>query len=212
MKNLNKLIVACLLLGVCSCTKDNFIETGISNGRFQGSLMEYLEVDSHLSHYNWDSTALLVRQAGPNMVRLFEGKDPAYSEITFLAPTNHSIRRYMLNNKIKSIQSMDPATCQKLLLRLIIKGKYYRNDIQDGQLGENGELESGGSYFQALGGNTLCVYAFTEQVQGVSDIGNRKLSVYSGATTFTWGIASADIEPDNAIVHSLDYGYTLGDF
>lgn len=213
MKIVNKIGIAlCLLLGVYGCTKDNFIETGLSNGRFHGSLLEYLEHDDYWKNYNWDSTALLVRQAGPNMVRLFEGKDPSYPEITFLGPTNHSIRRYMLNNNIKRIADMDPAKCRELLLRLIIKGKFYRKDIQDGKLGDNGAVESGGNYYQALGGNTLCVYAFTEQVEGVSGIGQRGLSVFSGETTMTWGIASADIEPDNCVVHSLSYNYTLGDF
>lgn len=213
MKKLNRIgIAVCLLLGVFGCTKDNFIETGISNGRFHGSLLEYLEKDDPLSHYNWDSTALLVRQAGPDMVRLFEGKDPAYPEITFLGPTNHSIRRYMLDKKIKRIADMEPARCQEMLLRLIIKGKFYRKDILDAKLGENGEVVSGGNYFQTLGGNTLSIYAFTEQVEGVIGIGHRGLYVYSGATTLTREIASADIEPDNCVVHSLVYGYTLGDF
>lgn len=62
------------------CTKNNFIDTGISNGRHEGkSLLEYMETDS----YNWDSTILLVRHAGEDMVRLFEGQDPNHKEITF---------------------------------------------------------------------------------------------------------------------------------
>lgn len=213
MKKLNKIgIAVCLVLGFYGCTKDNFIETGISNGRFHGSLLEYLEKDDYLSHYNWDSTALLVRQAGPAMIRLFEGKDPAYPEITFLGPTNHSIRRYMLEKKIKSIRSMDPELCQRLLLPLIVKGKFYRKDILDAKLGVNGEVISGGNYYRALGGNTLVMYAFTEQVEGVSDIGHRGLSVYSSDAALTREIASADIEPDNCVVHSLSYAYTLGEF
>ena len=75
------------------CTKDNYIDTGISNGRYHGNLMQYMASNS----YDWDSTILLVRHAGEEMVRLFEGKDPAHKEITFFGITNHSIRRETLS-------------------------------------------------------------------------------------------------------------------
>ena len=76
------------------CTKDNYIDTGISNGRYHGNLMQYMASNS----YDWDSTILLVRHAGEEMVRLFEGKDPAHKEITFFGITNHSIRRHSVTN------------------------------------------------------------------------------------------------------------------
>ena len=37
------------------CTKDNYIDTGISKGRFHGNLMQYMASNS----YDWDSTILL---------------------------------------------------------------------------------------------------------------------------------------------------------
>ena len=61
------------------CTKDNYIDTGISNGRYHGNLMQYMASNS----YDWDSTILLVRHAGEEMVRLFEGKDPAQGDYVF---------------------------------------------------------------------------------------------------------------------------------
>lgn len=64
------------------CTKDNYIDTGISNGRYHGNLMQYMASNS----YDWDSTILLVRHAGEEMVRLFEGKDPAHKELRFSVP------------------------------------------------------------------------------------------------------------------------------
>ena len=51
------------------CTKDNYIDTGISNGRYHGNLMQYMGSNS----YDWDSSILLVRHAGDDIVRLFEG-------------------------------------------------------------------------------------------------------------------------------------------
>ena len=57
-----------ILLGIVfvfvasACTTDNFIKTGICNGRFDGSLLDYLEHPGH--SYDWDSTAVMVRHAG----------------------------------------------------------------------------------------------------------------------------------------------------
>lgn len=44
-----------LLLGMGSCVKDNFVKSGLHNGRFNGSLLEYLKAPGH--SYDWDSTA-----------------------------------------------------------------------------------------------------------------------------------------------------------
>lgn len=86
-----------------ACTKDNFVYTGISNGRHEGkNMLEYMETDS----YDWDSTLLMIRHAGAEIVQLFEGKDAAHPEITFFGITNHSIRRYMLENGIKRVTDL----------------------------------------------------------------------------------------------------------
>ena len=74
-----------------------------------------------------------MEQAGPEVVRLFEGKDPEHSEITFLGPTNHSIRRYMLDNEIERISDMDPEECKYLILQCVLDGKIYRDDVPRGK-------------------------------------------------------------------------------
>lgn len=101
------LIAVLLIPFVSSCIKDNFWYSGVSNGRHDCSLLEYMESDS----YNWDSTVLMVRHAGEELIQIFEGNDPDLQEITFFGPTNHSIRRYMLENGIEKISDMDPEWC-----------------------------------------------------------------------------------------------------
>lgn len=108
MKHIFIVALVCFVVAMGACTEDNFIKTGLHNGRFDGSLLEYLKAPGH--SYDWDSTARLVEQAGPGMVRLFEGKDPEHPEITFLGPTNHSIRRYMLFAGYERIADMDPGS------------------------------------------------------------------------------------------------------
>ena len=128
MKHILILGFVCLVLGMGGCVQDNFIKSGLHNGRFDGSLLEYLKAPGH--SYDWDSTARLVEQAGPDMVRLFEGKDTEHPEITFLGPTNHSIRRYMLDNDIERISDMDPDVCKDLLLQCMAKytGMMFREE------------------------------------------------------------------------------------
>lgn len=61
-----------LFIGVCfvaiSCTKENFIDTGLANGDHDCSMLEYMRGD----HYNWDSTVVMIEHAG--LTDLFEGK------------------------------------------------------------------------------------------------------------------------------------------
>ena len=58
------IVVASLILG--ACTKDNFVYSGISKGRHEGkNMLEYMETDS----YDWDSTLLMIRHAGAEIVQ-----------------------------------------------------------------------------------------------------------------------------------------------
>ena len=76
--NIMKRIYLGILLSMLmfsACTKNGFIKTGLSDGRFDGNMMEYFKAHS----YDWDSTVLLIEKA--ELVDLFEGKED--KEITF---------------------------------------------------------------------------------------------------------------------------------
>lgn len=210
MKYIFILGLVCSVLGMGACTEDNFIKSGLHNGRFDGSLLEYLKAPGH--SYDWDSTARLVEQAGPETVRLFEGKDPEHPEITFLGPTNHSIRRYMLDNEIERISDMDPDECRELLLQCVIDGKIYQDDVPRGKYDEEEATPGeGGTYLRTLGGNTIWLYSYQQTLQGIPDVGAVALGVFSQNVFMDFPIASSNIEPDNCVVHSLSYNFTLGD-
>ncbi len=211
MKHILILGFVCLVLGMGGCVQDNFIKSGLHNGRFDGSLLEYLKAPGH--SYDWDSTARLVEQAGPDMVRLFEGKDTEHPEITFLGPTNHSIRRYMLENDIERISDMEPDVCKDLLLQCIIDGKLYRDDVPRGKYDEDEAMPGeGGKYYPTLSGSTVWLYTHQQTLQGIPDVGAVSLGVYSQSAFRDFSIASSNIEPDHCVVHSLSYNFTLGDF
>lgn len=119
----------CLLLGMSSCTKDNFAYSGISKARFDGNMLEYM--DAH--PYDWNLTAAMIRHAGEDMVKLFEGNDENHKEITFFGITNHSIRRYLLENGLEKVTELDADWCRSILLQHIVDGKLYRKAIPAGK-------------------------------------------------------------------------------
>lgn len=213
MKVISVLALIVVLFSLNGCTKENFIKSGLCNGRFDGSLLEYMEAPGH--SYDWDSTALIVRRAGEEMIRLFEGKHPDYPEITFFGPTNHSIRRYMLQEKIKRVSDLDPEWCKELLLKHIVKGKLYRNDISRGESGglegEDEVVGKGGDILVTIGGTKIWIYSFQEDYNGIEGLGPVNLYLKSFEGKILLNIVSTDIEPDNCVVHSLSYAYTLGE-
>lgn len=196
------------LISFSACTKDNFIYTGISNGRHEGkNLLEYMETDS----YNWDSTLLLVRHAGAETVQLFEGKDANHPEITFFGITNHSIRRYMLENGIERVIDLDPAWCRSILLRHVVDGKFYRKDIPEGKPGIYGTVGTGGMMLTTLAGTEIWAYTTVDEESGVVENAARHIFINFTNVNMQVAVASGDIEPDNCIVHALEYAFTLGE-
>ena len=150
----------------------------------------------------------MIERAG--LVDLFSGKDSAYPEITFLGPTNHSIRRWMLDNRFSSLQEVTPEQCRELLLRHVIKGKYMRNDIPRGTQLSNQQQGEGGLVFKSIGGANLWLYTFQEAYSDIPGTGPVYIYMFSLDYSRNINIVSADIEPDNGVVHSLGYDFKLG--
>ena len=194
----------CLSGTFSACTKDNFVSTGVSNGRFDGSLMEYMEAHP----YDWSLMVDFVRHAGEDMVQLFEGKDPAHEEITFFGITNHSIRRYLLENET-TIEELDPEWCRNIIRQHVVDGKIYRKDVKYGKPGDYETVGSGGDIYTTLAGTKIWVFTLRPD-EGVVENSARPISVNFMQASLQYNIASGDIEPDHCLVHALEYYFTLG--
>ena len=97
--------------------------------------------------------------------------------------------------------------CKKLILSHLVKGKY---EVADIPLGTSDDNESG-IIFTGAAENTFRVFSFRETFNGVPETGAIRLYIRSGFNyTTSIDVASTDIEPMNGIVHSLAYGFTLG--
>ena len=202
MKNIGIILV---LLSLFSCeTKYNYIDSGLANGRFDGTMYDYL----HSNSYDWDSTLLLVERAG--LEDLFQGKQAGYEKITFFGPTNLSILRWMIEQGYNAVREIPEATCRELILRHIVAGIHWRDDIPRGEQGLGETQGKGGEVFTSAFGTKFWVYSFQDTYHDIPDVGPVYLYVTSFDTRTQIDVASTDIETDNGVVHSLNYSYTFG--
>ena len=210
IKILKALFTAFIILFISiSCeTKSGFIDTGISNGVHDCSMYEYFAKDS----YNWDSLVVMIDHAG--LTPLFKGENPKYKDITFFGPTNHSILRYLLNKfgKDAKVIDMSPEFCHEILMGYIYNKRLMRKDAE---FAIKGSLPiEGGSYLFTEGEDIeLHMYNSSTDLGDISDAGPiitsmRIISNYNK----NLGIASGDIQTRGGVIHSLNYGHTIGDF
>ena len=147
---------------------------------------------------------------GDDIVRLFEGKDPEHKEITFFGITNHSIRRHLLESGYQRVADLDPEWCREMLLRHVIDGKLYRKDIPYGEPTLYGTPGTGGSYFDYLGRYANMVFIMKQEKNGVVEHAAKPIYISFMNSQPIFAIASGDIEPDNCLVHALEYNFALG--
>ena len=128
MKKIIYIIAVCLTMGVLSsCTKYNFDDTGLANGKHDMTMWEYFKGDS----YNWDSLCVMTERAG--LVSLFQGTSQYGKNFTFFGPTNHSINRYLYDNGMTRVSDIPVADCKKFILNCVLPNKRVMlDDFKEG--------------------------------------------------------------------------------
>ena len=116
----------------------------------------------------------------------------------------------MIAQGYNAIREIPEATCRELILRHVVAGIHWRDDIPRGEqiLGET--QGKGGKVFTSAFGTKFWVYSFQDTYHDIPDVGPVYLYVTSFDTRTQIDVASTDIETDNGVVHSLNYSYTLG--
>lgn len=227
---INKFLRGVMLLGmigICSCTKFNYIDGGLANGVHDCSMWEYFKTD----HYNWDSTMIMIEHAG--MQPLFEGTGE-YKQITFFGITNHTIVRYMLDHNRQldddklagaevddseywhRITDIPVSTCVSLLKSLIVTKRLMLEDIPDG----NRKLIDGKKDYEEIDGivvPTMLSELFLWVVRG--NYGGVELAGYASlnmakrlSTAENWVVGSTDIQTNNGVVQAMGYEFLLRNF
>ena len=90
-----KKIIALILgaFALYSCVDDNYHDSGLANGRYDGTVWEYMH-----SNHEWDSAIVVIERAG--LVGIFDGSDPAYKDgITFFGFTNFTVWQFLAYTK-----------------------------------------------------------------------------------------------------------------
>lgn len=201
-------IIGILLLFMFGCnTKYGYIDTGISNGKHDCSMLEYFKGDS----YNWDTLVRMIERV--DVVSLFEGKEEGYEEFTFFGPTNHAIRNWMLDNGYLTVAEIPFETCKEMVLRHVVKGRYMMKDVPRGSFASAGSSErKGGIELETYTGGKIWLYTVSSPAHGVEDAGPLTLNCLSLTSLTSIPLACPDIQTQTGIVISLDYNYVLDDF
>lgn len=200
MKSILFIFITIALLA--SCEKDYRHDTGLADGYHDCSMMDYLRSD----HNNWDSIVVAIEYAG--LTGIFEGTNPDYKEITFFGPTNMSIRKFFLEQtgeKIyQSIREIPVELVRNMILAYLVEGKKMKESF-DYEI--KGTL-TGGTEVYSLNNVKLRVYRTQSEFNGIPDIGAEGLKIHAEISGQMADIASADIETNNGVVHSLSNRFT----
>lgn len=227
---INKLlrgIVFLGMIGVCSCTKYNYIDGGLANGIHDCSMWEYFKTD----RYNWDSTMIMIEHAG--LKPLFEGTGE-YKQITFFGITNHTILRYMLDHNRQldddkqtgaevddseywhRVTDIPAPICGSLLKSLIVTKRLMLEDVPDG----NRKLTDDKRDYEEIDGivvSTMASELFLWVVRG--NYGGVELAGYASlnmskrlSTAENWIVGSTDIQTNNGVVQAMGYEFLLRNF
>lgn len=208
MKTIYRLLMSLVLAGaLVSCdTQQDVWNTGTSSPYHDCTVMEYLRGDS----YNWELTVELIERAG--LTDLFEGQVDTLPEITFWGFPSYSVKRYLLDNGLKSVDEIELAVSRELVLKHVVKGKVLKKDIafRDKDYYIFDREQTGGTELKGLVGNLLKAYIDKTQYSGVPETGAEVLYLYSFSAETMVPLACPDIQPNNGVVHSLNYNYVLG--
>lgn len=209
-KSLFVFLSAIALLTGCS-KKDYYKDGGLSDGNFDGTVMQYLESRPEL----FSTLVQVIKYAG--MEQTFNSE-----EITFFAPADSSIRntlqsansRLPVNGKnlITKIEDIKPAIWKKYLSRYIFKSAKALKDFP--QLDTDNLSAFGGQMYSSYNGEPMNVGVIFTDANGVKYAGYRILtiSLVNSSTPrdyTTWYsaiVASSNIKPTNGYVHAIRYG------
>ena len=122
-------IIGVVLLTMASigCTDYNLVDTGEANGNHQTTMWEYFKGDS----YNWDSLVVMADYAG--LKPIFDGTSKYGKQITFFGITNHSIRRYLLQNSYKRVKDIPKEDCRRMILNCVLNQRIMLDEFTPGR-------------------------------------------------------------------------------
>lgn len=210
--------IACIAFILTGCKKfEYYKETGLTNAKFDGSIMKYLDSKP----FQFDTLTQVIRLAG--MEDVFNKE-----EITFFAPQDPSIGSAINNlnaylnrvgqDSVKKLSDIKPKAWREMLSMYVFKGT---NRLKDYRQVDTLALDTySGQGYLAYNAKPMNIgVVFNDAINGPVD--NRTIIKYGGyrqlmisyipdlsfPKTF-WinaKVSSSDINPTNGIVHAIRF-------
>ncbi len=235
MKNIRNTCIAAAIILLAGCKRDDYyVDGGLANPIFNGTVLEYLESKPQL-----DTIAQIVRLAGleaefnseeftffapsdVNIKRLigqvnYIGNDPALTLINNPWSVNQALYRLSLDT-IQTLADVDPAIWRKFLRRYMFRGKHKLMDYPQIDFAILNTFPGQNYYaYDNTVSNIGVVYHDAVRDEGkvtesrLKYMGYRQLYIsyipnLSIPNSFTQSpVASSDIQADNGIVHVIDF-------
>ncbi len=203
-------------IGLSSCKKDYYLDSGLANPYFDGTVVDYLNAQS----FYFDSVAAVVKLAG--MEDVFT-KDT----ITFFAPTDYSIRNLITGTNsflyaggfdtIRTLQDVPPEIWRKYLTLYLFHGANQLKDYP--QIDYNLLINFPGQTYYSWDNQPMNIGVIYNSDNGVKYVGYRQLSIAyipdAAAPKDNWNrsqVASCNILTKNGVVHVLNAGHSTFGF
>ncbi len=206
-------ILLAITLAIASCKKDYFVDGGLSDPHYDGSIYDYLKAKP----YWFDTVTYIIEQAG--MKELLEN-----DTVTFFSPTDdavkaamESLNAYRYDNVEDSVylEDIDPEVWRYFLSMYILKGRFLAKDFARVDP-DNIYAYSGIDYITSEG-FIVNIGLLYQDYKGVQDVGARIIRLtditadpdhFRNCPAVT--VMTSDIQPKNGVLHVLNNNYVLG--
>lgn len=213
------ILISILFIGFySSCKKDYYLDGGIHDVKYDGSILDFLHSRPEL----FDSLSKIIDLAGYSDLIDKE-------EITFFAPTNQSINKSMFNlneqlyfmgqDTVLDLSQVDAEVWRDFLSMYILKDKYVLKDFP--QLDTNDLVTYPGQGYLTLQEKPMNIGVLYNDVVSKNSAGVEQIIKYAGYRQLyinfvrnfgdmnsyggmvTAPVATSDIQPENGVLHVL---------
>lgn len=222
MKIVYKLLIALFFVGMMGgCKKEYFIDSGIHDAKFNGSIVDYLKTKPE--YFDTLVTVIDLAEMGNYLAK---------EEVTFFAPPNtcisdavRGLNEYLRQDgkdTVSQLSQIKSEVWKELLSLYVFKGKYSLKDIP--QLDTLDLNAYSGQGYESINGRPMNIGLLYNDAGGVKYSGYRQLWLSyikdfsnPNKSRVNIPVATSNIEPLNGILHVLRFkghmfGFTRSNF
>lgn len=214
-------ILLLIALSTSSCQKNHYIDSGVHDANFDGTILDYLKTRDDI----FDTLVYVLELSG--LDRVVDGE-----LVTLFAPTDMSIHRAILQvnqqlysrgrDTVVQLNQIDGDIWRQFLSRYILQDKYVLRDFP--QLDTLNMQAFPGQGYVMYGGNYMNIGVLYNDVVTDNDSGDQQIIKYAGyrqlylnaildGQLITGPVATSDIQPRNGALHVLNmqlhtFGFT----